>query len=204
MDRCLANQDVPSHVWRLWLLLPICLCFGLSGCTSLLSPINAIPAELVPPEFLAEPQANKRPIDVSLLRHIPPPAYILDKDDILGIYVEGVLGNADEAPPVTIPDPASDLAPGIGFPIPVREDGTISLPLIDPIPVRGLTVGQVEEIIKRRYQEEELLVNPRVITTLLRKRTYRVFVVRQDNAFGNNTPSWVSSSDPAGYLTVPT
>ncbi len=186
METRRTKQELQSHLWRLWLLMPICLCFGFSGCTQLVSPINAIPAELVPPEFLVAPRANKRPIDVSLLRHIAPPAYILDKDDILGIYVEGVLGNQDEAPPVTIPEPQSDLSPGIGFPIPVREDGTISLPLIDPIPVRGLTVGQVEEIIKRRYQEEELLVNPRVITTLLRKRTSRVFVVRQDNAFGNN------------------
>ena len=186
MNRDLAQPALQSRYWRLWLLMPICLCFGFSGCTSLVSPINAIPAELVPPEFLAAPRANKRPVDVSLLRTIRPPAYVLDKDDILGVYIEGVLGNPEEAPPVTIPDPQSDLAPGIGFPIPVREDGTISLPLIDPIPVRGLTVGQVEQIIKRRYQEEELLVNPRVITTLLRKRTYRIFVVRQDNAFGQN------------------
>ena len=186
MKRQPAKFDSLSRLGRFWLLMPICLCFGLSGCTSVISPINAIPAERVPPQFLAEPQANKRPIDVSLLRHVPPPSYILDKDDILGIFVEGVLGTADEAPPVTIPDPQSDLSPGIGFPIPVRDDGTISLPLIDPIPVRGLTVGQVEQIVKRTYKAEDILVDAKVIVTLLRKRTFRVFVVRQDNqAVGN-------------------
>ena len=187
MDRQTAKFDLRSCMGRLWLLMPLCLCIGLSGCTSIISPINAIPAELVPPEFLAPPQANKQPIDVSLLRNIKPPAYILDQDDILGVFIDGVLGNSqNEPPPVTIPDPQSDLSPGIGFPIPVREDGTISLPLIDPIPVRGLTVGQVEELVKRRYREEEILVDARVIVTLLRKRTYRVFVVRQDNVIGNN------------------
>ncbi len=179
-----ANPESLDRVWRMWLLMPICLCFGLSGCAQLIHPIEAIPAERIPPQFLAAPQANKRPIDVSLLRVTSPPSYILDKEDVLGVFIEGILGKQDEAPPVHIPEPDSDLSPGIGFPIPVRDDGSISLPLIDPIPVRGLTVAQVEDLVKRRYEEGDLLVKPRVIVTLLRKRTYRVFVVRQDNAGG--------------------
>jgi protein involved in polysaccharide export with SLBB domain len=180
MERHPVKTGSHRRFRQLWLLLPVSLLAGLSGCASILSPIDAVPAELVPPQFLAAPQANKRPIDVSLLRHLPPPSYILDKEDVLGIFVEGVLGKQDEAPPVTLPDRESDLSPGIGFPIPVRDDGTISLPLIEPIPVRGLTVAQTEELVKRRYEEEQILVRPRVTVTLLRKRTYRVFVVRQD------------------------
>ena len=181
-----ANPDLLDRVWRISLLMPICLCLVTGGCAQLIHPINAIPAEMIPPQFLAAPQANKRPIDVSLLRNVAPDSYILDKDDILGVFVETILGQADEAPPVHIPDRFSDLSPGIGFPIPVRDDGTVSLPLIDPIPVRGLTVAQVEELVKRRYVEKAILVNPRVIVTLLRKRTYRVFVVRQDDSAGGN------------------
>ena len=181
MKSQLAHQETLRVMGRLWLLMPLCICFVLSGCTHILSPINAVPAEQVPPQFLAPPQANKKPVDVSLLRHVAPPSYILDKDDVLGVFIDGVLGNATEAPPVHIPEPQSDLSPGIGFPIPVREDGTISLPLIDPLPVRGLTVGQVEQLVKRTYSSEGILVDARVIVTLLRKRTYRVFVVRQDN-----------------------
>ncbi len=187
MERQHAKHDMLKSIGRLWLLMPICLAFSLSGCTSILSPINAIPASQVPPQFLAAPQANKRPIDVSLLRHVAPPNYILDKDDILGVFIDGVLGQSDEAPPVTIPDPNSDLSPGIGFPIPVRDDGTISLPLVDPMAVRGLTVAQVEQLVKRKYQEEAILNEARVIVTLLRKRTFRVFVVRQDNQSGGNS-----------------
>ena len=183
MKRQPANNDSLRRIGLLWLIMPICLCIGLSGCNHILSPIDAVPADQVPPQFLKKPEANKRPIDVSLLRHLPPPSYILDADDVLGVFIDGVLGNSTEAPPVTIPEPGSDLSPGIGYPIPVREDGTVSLPLIDPIPVRGLTVAQVEQLVKRRYKEDEILVDARVIVTLLRKRTYRIFVIRQDNGF---------------------
>ena len=158
---------------------------SLSGCTALLSPINTVPADRVPAQFLAEPQANKIPIDVSRLRQNKPEHYILDEKDILGVFVEGVLGNFEEAPPVRFPEPGSDLPPAIGFPVPIRGDGTVSLPLIDPIPMRGLTVEQAEQIITRAYRqgpEPILKEDGRIIVTLMQERTYRVFVVRQDNS----------------------
>lgn len=163
------------------------LAIGQIGCTSILAPIDSIPANRVPRQFLAEPQANKRPIDVARLRQSKPANYILDADDILGVYIERILGNPEEAPPVQFPEPGSDLSPAIGFPIPIREDGTISLPLVDPIPLRGLTLQQAEELIKRTYVESELLQpRARVIITLMKERTYRVFVVRQDNTNFSN------------------
>ena len=156
-----------------------------TGCTALFSPIDSIPAQRVPRQFLAEPQANKNPIDYSRLRQDEPEFYTLDSEDVLGVFIENVLGEFGSAPPVQIPDPNSDLPPAIGFPVPVREDGTISLPLVDPIPVRGLTVQQAEALITRAYREGPnpiLIKRGRIIVTQLRKRTYRVFVVRQDNS----------------------
>ena len=156
-----------------------------TGCTALLSPIDTIPAQRIPRQFLAEPQANKIPIDYSRLRQDEPEFYTLDSEDVLGVFIENVLGEFGSAPPVQIPDPNSDLPPAIGFPVPVREDGTISLPLVDPIPVRGLTVQQAEALITRAYREGPnpiLIKRGRIIVTQLRKRTYRVFVVRQDNS----------------------
>ena len=97
------------------------------------------------------------------------------------MFIEGVLGDEAAQIPVQMPNPQSDLPPSIGYPIVAREDGTISLPLIDPLPIKGLTVAQVEELIKKRYVDEQILVDPKVIVTIMRKRTYRVFVVRQDN-----------------------
>ncbi len=169
-----------------------------AGCTALLSPINSVPADRVPQQLLAEPQANKKPIDVARLRQPKPANYILDAEDILGVFIEGVLGDIKEAPPVRFPEPGSDLAPSIGFPIPVREDGTISLPLIDPIPLRGLTLQQAEELIKRSYVEAEVLQErARVIITLMQERTYRVFVVRQDNTNYGNTAATANRGDSA-------
>ncbi len=163
------------------LLISTCL----SGCTALFSPIDSIPASRVPPQFLAELQASKVPIDVSRLRQPKPDFYTLDSEDVLGIFVEGALGEFGEAPPVNIPLQGSDLPPAIGFPIPVREDGTVSLPLVKPIPVRGLTIQQAEALIQRAYRGGDspiLKEDGRIIVTILRERTYRVYVVRQDNS----------------------
>ena len=158
---------------------------SLTGCTALFSPIESIPAARVPAQFLAEPQANKVPIDASRLRQPKPEFYTLDSEDVLGIFIEGVLGNLDEAPPVQIPPPNSDLPPAIGFPVPIRDDGTISLPLVQPIPVRGLTIQQAEALISRAYLDGAkpfLTKENRIIVTLFRERTHRVFVIRQDNS----------------------
>lgn len=177
------NQNRKQHL--LLMLVFALLSVSSTGCTALFSPIDTIPASRVPRQFLAEPQADKVPIDYSRLRQDQSDFYTLDAEDVLGVFIENVLGEFGSAPPVQIPDPNSDLPPAIGFPIPVREDGTISLPLVDPIPVRGLTVQQAEALITRAYREGPapiLIKRGRIIVTQLRKRTNRVFVVRQDNS----------------------
>ena len=168
---------------RLAALAAIMVSLTASGCTSILSPIQSIPAERVPPQFLAEPQANKTNIDPARLSQPVPKNYLLDENDVLGVFVEGVLGEFDSAPPV-IENPGNDLPPAIGFPIPVRQDGTLSMPLVDPVPVRGLTIQQAEQMVSRAYRggPDPILKEGRIIVTLLRKRTYRVFVIRQDNS----------------------
>ncbi len=168
------------------MLLALLTTVSLTGCTALFSPIDTIPASRVPAQFLAEPQANKVPIDASRLRQPKPEFYTLDTDDVLAVFIEGVLGDLDQAPPVNFPPPGSDLAPSIGFPVPVRDDGTMSLPLVPPIPVRGLTIQQAEALITRAYRDGPapiLTDENRIIVTLFRERTHRVFVVRQDNSF---------------------
>ena len=167
------------------MLLALLTTVSLTGCTALFSPIDTIPASRVPAQFLAEPQADKVPIDASRLRQPKPEFYTLDTDDVLAVFIEGVLGDLDQAPPVNFPPPGSDLAPSIGFPVPVRDDGTMSLPLVQPIPVRGLTLQQAEALITRAYRDGPapiLTDDNRIIVTLFRERTHRVFVVRQDNS----------------------
>jgi protein involved in polysaccharide export with SLBB domain len=158
-----------------------------SGCTALTMPINGVPARRLPPQFFATPRSNAVPVDVSRLSQQPPRQYLLDKGDILGIYIEGVLPfNAPDEPPspppVNYPTAESLLPPSIGYPTPVQEDGSIFLPLIEPVQVRGLTVDQAREKIKQAYTTARILAEGRAqpVVSVIRERTYNVLVVRQD------------------------
>lgn len=160
-------------------------CLGSTGCMSLLSPIYGVPAHRLPSQFLAQPKNNLLPIDVSRLRQEPPPAYLIDSGDVLGIYIEGVLGKEDEPPNVINPPMGSGLPPTIGYPMAVRDDGTLSLPFVPPVNVRGLTMEQVENAIRRAYTVDRKLLavgKDRIIVALFQPRIIRVIVMRQDGA----------------------
>ena len=124
------------------LLIATVIMFGLANELKgqLFQPrINSIPLDNAPRKILRTKNETK-PIDPRLLQRRASGTYLLDEEDVLGIFIEGVLGELDESPPVQTPGPNSDLAPSIGYPVPVRDDGTISLPLVDPIAVRGLSL----------------------------------------------------------------
>ena len=164
---------------------------ALGGCASLTQPIDGVPADRLPQEFFGQPKNDLVPIDISLLSIEPPRDYLIAGGDILGVYVEGVLPyNAPDAPPepppVNFPEAESTLPPSIGFPIAVQDDGTLALPLIEPLDVEGLTLEQVRDAIREAYIEEEILrpEKARPIVTLIRERTYDVIVVREDSSFG--------------------
>ena len=154
---------------------------GGSGCT-LFGYIQGIPANRVPGSLLARSKEEMQEISLSRLRQQPEDVYQLGPNDILGIYIETVLGSAEEAPPVHFPEDG-ERAPSIGFPVPVREDGTLALPLVPPIDVEGLTLAQATEIVRKAYTIDQRLLpegKDRIIITLLKRRTYRVFVVREE------------------------
>ncbi|TWU27229.1 Polysaccharide biosynthesis/export protein [Novipirellula galeiformis] len=164
-------------------------CTAFSGCSTLTQPIDGVPANRLPPEFFAEPKNDLVPVDISLLSLEPPRDYQLSGGDILGVYIEGVLPfnppNAPpEPPPVNFPDADSTLPPSIGYPIAVQDDGTLALPLIEPLQVEGLTLDQVREAIRDAYIDSEILrpEKARPIVTIIKERTYDVIVVREDTA----------------------
>ena len=151
------------------------------GCTALTQPINGVPANRLPPQFFAQPKNNLVPVDISYLSVEPPREYQIDKGDILGVYIEGVLpfnppNVTPEPPPVNFPNEQSTLPPSLGFPIAVQEDGTLSLPLIEPLEVRGLTVDQVRDKIREAYIESDILrpEKARPIVSIIKERTYNV------------------------------
>lgn len=189
---------------------------ALSGCSSLTQPISGTPASRIPPQFLAQPKNNYVPIDIGRLAQAPARNYLLDAGDTLGVYIEGVLpfsrpDEPPEPPPVNFPKEDSELPPSIGYPSQVQEDGTISLPLVRPINVRGMTVEQVREVIRNEYLRAEILreeggevLTP--IVSLIRERTYNITVVREDvgangQQQGNSTytnRSYLRGSDRSG------
>jgi protein involved in polysaccharide export with SLBB domain len=166
---------------RLVLLLGIT---SLTGCAAITNPIaNGVPAHLLPPVLLAESQEAHEQVPLAWLRVTPPEEYRLDTGDIIGVYIEGALGERDQVPPINFPQVA-DLPPSIGFPIPVGEGGTVPLPLVKRVAVAGLTLEEAQEAITRAYTEQgKVFLQPdqaRVLVTLVRPRQARVLVIRED------------------------
>ena len=180
--------------WRKMLLVgaAVASSSALTGCTSLTQPIDGIPARRLPPQFFQETKNDLIPIDISLLAQESPRQYILGPGDILGITVDRILPYAEpdtvpEPPPVHFPTEKSDLPPATGFPITVLEDGMISLPLVKPIKVAGLTEDQARDLIRKTYIDAKILkeddtrrISP--IVTVIKKRQINVVVLRQDQS----------------------
>jgi hypothetical protein len=185
MARCLVNLCKRIKSWPAGLVwLAVLLgCLG-SGCAAITNPVaNAVPVRRLPPQFLGRPRENDQPVPLSLLRQKPPDKYVLEPGDVLGVWVEGVLGDQTQPPPVSLTE-RGRLPPAIGYPVPVREDGTISLPLVEPLQVKGKTLIETETLIREAYTVKRQILRPereRIIVTLLRPRTYSVLVIREDS-----------------------
>ena len=173
------------------------LAMALTGCTALTQPINGIPSSRLPPQFFQGEKDGLVPIDFSLLAQEKPRQYTFGPGDVLGITIDGILpfnepDQVPEPPPVHFPEKDSTLPPSTGFPITVLEDGTISLPLLEPVKVEGLTEDQIRDLIRKSYidtkilkEDEQKKVSP--VVTLIKKRRINVIVIRQDRGNSNDT-----------------
>lgn len=171
------------------------LTVAFNGCAAF-HPVKGVPVKYIPADWHAQSRENTATIDLSLLGQVPPSQHIVDKGDTLGIYIEGVLGVAGQAPPISAVVGANE-APRIGYPLEVRDDGTISLPLIGAVDVTGMTVRQVEEHIRRIYTVDRKILVPgqdRIIVSLQKPREIRVLVMRQEtqNALDSLQPGSVN------------
>lgn len=196
------------------------MAMALSGCTALTQPINGIPSNRLPPQFFQGGKNDLIPIDFSLLAQEKPRQYTLGPGDVIGITIDGILpfnepDQVPEPPPVHFPEKDSTLPPSTGFPITVLEDGTISLPLLEPVNVAGLTEDQTRDKIRKAYidtkilkEDEQKKVSP--VVTLIKKRRINVVVIRQDKAQTgsylmqqvNRSGRGVVGSDESGEGTV--
>lgn len=141
-------------------------------------PVNRLPVDLLN----GERKESFEDVSFLRLRQDPPDVYRLDSGDILGIYIENILGSEEALPPVEYRD-ASGLPPAIGYPVPIREDGTIALPLIEPLNLKGLTLVEATDRIRQAYIRGEVLQEGKdgTIVTLIKQRTVRVMVVREES-----------------------
>lgn len=177
------TQRAPGYGNTVYVLASI-VAATLTGCAAFTNPVaNGVPVRLLPEELLAESRENYESINLALLRQEPPEAFLLDTGDTLGIYIEGIIGDESTPPPVNLPA-SNDMPPAIGYPFPIRGDGTISLPLAGSVKVAGMTIEEAEQAVVDAYLEDQI-IRPddfRIIVTLLRPRTVRVLVVREDNS----------------------
>jgi protein involved in polysaccharide export with SLBB domain len=168
-----------------WLSALVLLNGLLSGCAAVSNPVaNGVPVRLLPPELQAEPREDKRTIPLTALRQKPPDSYRLAPGDVVGVWIEGVLGQPDQLPPVMPTTTGGRIPPAIGLPITVREDGTIPVPLVKPVQVKDLTLPEAEAAVRKAYtqpKKEILKEGARFIVTLVRPRQYHVLVFRQDS-----------------------
>ncbi len=189
---------------QLCLGLAICWCTLLAGCAAVTSPIaNGIPAHRLPPELRGESKENMDAIPLTSLRQPPPEAYRLAPEDVLGVWIEGVLGEKGQVPPVHSPE-KGNLPPAIGLPIPVRPDGTIALPYISPLKVEGMTLVDVEAAIRKAYTVDKQILKPgreRIFVTLQQPRRYHILVIRQDSGANTAaTSAFGGGSSSSGFV----
>lgn len=177
-----VSRSIPLAV------VAIAMLVSASGCSTLdlFKGMPSVSVSRIPRSLMGRPRSEMVQISLARLRQEPPAVYQLGPNDTLGIYIENVLGQPDEAPPVNFPEDGSK-PPSIGFPIPIREDGTLLLPLVEPIKVAGLTVAQATDEIRAAYTLNRKILpegKDRIIVTLQRPRKERVMVVREE---GGNT-----------------
>lgn len=156
--------------------------FMLSGCSAF-RPLKGIPVCQLPMELRGTSRANMETIDLLRLGQTPLPAHLIDSGDILAIYVEGILGKVEDAPPINLPQNTNS-NPTVGYPIPVRDDGTISLPLIAPLNVRGMTLTQAEALVRKAYTADagQRAKGDGILVSLHKARSYKITVLRQETA----------------------
>ena len=137
----------------------------------------------LPPGYLPPPKEDEKTIPLTLLRQKPPDAYRLDAGDVLGVYIEGVLGDKNQPPPGSLLRIGQRPA-GPGLSLPVREDGDRAPAAHRSRPGAGPDRPEAEKQIIKAYTVEKKILQPdaaRIIVTLVKPREYHVLVVRQDS-----------------------
>lgn len=200
-----AGHRLLRGVGRFTAVLPLLLAL-LSGCASMTNPVyDGVPVHRLPNEVLAPRKDALVEIPLNYLRQPPPEAYRLDSGDVLGVFIEGVLGEKNQAPPVrfvTETETGSSQSyrvPVMGYPLVIGSNGTLPLPLIPPLKLRGMTIEEAQEAVRKAYTVDNQILRPgreRILVNLMQPRTYHVLVVREDG--GSYQPGGGNNSNNFG------
>lgn len=184
-ERCVTVRSAPSRRRGLpWLLVVALLAPWASGCAALTNPVSrGIPPKRLDPKFLAKSREEQVPLPLNLLQRRQDEKERILPGAIVGVFIDNVLGGTkDSPPPVQAASEGSKLPPSIGYPVVVRDDGTISLPYVDPIDVKGLTAAEAEKKVRQTLLDKGVITpQNRCIVTLQRQNSNRILVVRQDS-----------------------
>lgn len=176
-------------------------CILAVGCVNSIK--NTVPAQCLPEEIRGPSSEGLESIDFTRLGQKAPASHVIGPGDILGIYIQGLLGNGQEVQldttfppdlgdrptkawyehPDSLRDPSIP-AVAVGTPIEVMHDGTIALPYAQETFVSGLTVIEAREKIREIYTSKlELLQrgHDSVRVTVIKPRTIQALVLREDS-----------------------
>lgn len=192
MASCCETQRRAARTGGLLLLAA----FTSVGCASFTNPTayEGIPVNRLPDEVLGRPRAELKEVPLNLLRQKEPTEYRVDKGDVLGIVADQLLGAGGQQVPVQFnPNPNASRPAVLGYPIPVQDDGTIILPQLPPIQVRGKTLAEIQRLIVGMMTGDpnlpgaKQIVVPgteRVLVDIIQPRRYQIMVVREDSSGG--------------------
>lgn len=189
--------------YRCLFLVAVTLSGGCAAVTNTVA--DGVPVRRLPAEVFGRSKSDLRPIPLTLLRQRDLDPYTLDKGDVLAVVADDVIAPAGSQVPFQLPNANNSLA-ALGFPIPVNDDGNISIARLKPIYVRGKTLAEVEQLIKDTAGGKNggpQLINPdlaRVTVQLLQKRIYTITVVREDTqpVLGQSAGGGISGSNKRG------
>jgi protein involved in polysaccharide export with SLBB domain len=168
----------------------------MSGCTAITNPVaDGIPVRLLPQELIGPPKTCWQSVPLHALRQPQPEVYRLAPGDVLGVYVDGFIGDRSQILAVHVPPniqlrDQNRLPPSAGYPIPIENDGSIALSGIGKLKVDGMTIAEARDAIRGAYVKKELIKADaeRMLVTLLYQRQIQVTVFRQEATLLSGVP----------------
>src|SRR3954469_242253 len=104
-------------------------CTVLQGCAALTNPVrDGVPVQKLTREVVAKPKNGQTTIPVAYLRQDVPDVYRLDRGDVLGIFVEGILETRGSLPQPRVAEPGPGAAtPSLPAPLPPLTDSCFTV-----------------------------------------------------------------------------